>query len=243
MNQKLTKISTKWGTRLVAFAAILWIIAILIFRTEVAGFGTVLQILMISFVLATGGLILSIIALWNPEYRKTFRTVATIILAGALTIVPLYVGKIAITAPPIHDITTDLDNPPIFHHAPILRKPTDNSLDIEPDTQDIQRKHYPDIMPYLVTVSPNEAFVKALSVVALLGWDIANSDTTNRQIEAIDRTLLFGFTDDIVLRVRPHQKGSVIDIRSASRIGISDLGVNASRIRQFMREWDDYIKK
>lgn len=147
----------------------------------------------------------------------------------------LFLGLQGAKAPPIHDITTDIDHPPPFRLAQALRRPGDNPTDYPKETAaDRQRQAYPDIAPLEVALPPTEAFEAALAVAGRLGWRIVNENREEGLIEALDRTLLFGFIDDIVIRVSAAENGSRIDLRSASRAGVGDLGVNAGRIRSFV---------
>jgi uncharacterized protein (DUF1499 family) len=99
----------------------------------------------------------------------------------------------------------------------------------------LQRKAYPDIIPLMHTVPPDQAFERALAVARRLGWQIIDADKNAGRIEAVATTFWFGFKDDIVIRLKQQNSGSRIDIRSESRVGVSDLGKNAERIRKFLR--------
>jgi uncharacterized protein (DUF1499 family) len=143
-------------------------------------------------------------------------------------------------APPIHDITTDMEAPPSFTAAYTLRGPGDNSADYPgAAVAGQQRAAYSDIVPLETALPPAEAFVAALVVLEQLGWRSIAQDPDQGRIEAVDRSLLFGFTDDIVIRITAVANGSRVDIRSASRAGVGDLGVNAARIRDFTRKFNE----
>jgi uncharacterized protein (DUF1499 family) len=96
-----------------------------------------------------------------------------------------------------------------------------------------QHRGYPDIAPVLLTVPPDQAFDRALRSARSMGWDVVASDPAAGRIEATDTTFWFGFTDDIAIRVTPAPGGSRVDLRSVSRVGLSDVGTNAARIRKF----------
>jgi len=147
----------------------------------------------------------------------------------------LLMGIQGVQAPPIHDIATDPDNPPLFRAAPTLRQAGDNPIDYPgEETAGRQRQAHPDIAPLLVAMPPEAAFGKSAAVAEQLGWRIVARSREQGVIEAVDRTLIFGFTDDIVIRIEATASGSRIDLRSASRAGVGDLGVNAKRIRAFV---------
>jgi len=101
------------------------------------------------------------------------------------------------------------------------------------DTE-LQRATYPDIAPVVLPVPPDEAFRKVDAVAMGMGWDVVARAPTDGRIEAVATSEWFGFRDDIVVRIRPDGTGSKVDIRSKSRDGESDLGVNARRIREFI---------
>lgn len=237
---KIAMIGKLWGWRLAWLALIIWIGSVLAFRLDILHFGVIFQSLIVAVGVAALALLLSLIALCVPKTPKTAKTFVALVLALVLTILPLNAARKAQNVPPIHDISTNLDDPPQYEYILKLRRESDNSLDSDPKVHNLQREHYPDITSYVVDVPPTKAFAQSLSLAILAGWDIVHTDSDSGKIEATALTALFGFSDDIVLRVRPHNDGSVLDIRSASRIGVSDLGVNARRIRMFLHEWDDY---
>lgn len=148
------------------------------------------------------------------------------------------VGPIMFDPPMIHDISTDLAEPPEFVVARTLRGPQENSLDHEGEkVASQQRQAYPDVAPLHSDLSPDEAFRRALDTAQALKWNVTREDADQGVIEAYDKTRLFGFIDDIVIRIRPDDAGSRIDMRSVSRVGLSDVGKNAARIRQFQEEF------
>jgi uncharacterized protein (DUF1499 family) len=97
-----------------------------------------------------------------------------------------------------------------------------------------QRAGYPDLAPGRFTAPPDRVFARALDVARGLGWEIVATAPAEGRLEATDRTRWFGFRDDVVVRVRPDGAGTRVDIRSVSRVGRSDLGTNARRIRGFV---------
>lgn len=135
--------------------------------------------------------------------------------------------------PVIHDITTDTDEPPLFDAGVDYRGEEANTLDIKPDTIALQKEFYPDIDSIITELPPEKAFERATGIAEGMGWEIYNSDPTNGLIEAEYTSFWFGFKDDIVIRIRRSNGGSELDLRSVSRVGQSDLGANAARIRAF----------
>lgn len=140
---------------------------------------------------------------------------------------------VAKKAPPIHDISTDLTNPPQFVAILPLREKAPNSAVWDTSTVATQRTGYPDIQPVTLSVAPGAAYHVALAAARDMGWAIVASDSAAGRIEATATTTWFGFKDDVVVRVGPDPKGSRIDVRSESRVGGSDVGTNAARIREY----------
>ncbi|MGE0527866.1 MAG: DUF1499 domain-containing protein [Bdellovibrionales bacterium] len=162
------------------------------------------------------------------------------LLIGAGAFLPIYIFKSRVDAVPrIHNITTDTNNPPVFDR--ITRKPDENPLLYEGgEVARLQEQAYPEIQTRIVSLPVKDTFAKALQVVQSLGWKVAAADLARGHIEATDTTLFFGFKDDVVIRIlatAPNE--SKIDVRSVSRVGLSDLGVNAERIQRFFMRLKD----
>jgi uncharacterized protein (DUF1499 family) len=140
------------------------------------------------------------------------------------------------TVPPIHDITTDLDNPPTFS-AVLAARAAERAGSVDnrsPQLAQMQKAAYPDLVSVMTTLPVTRAFNEALDVAkSMPGWTIVASDVDAGRIEASQQSRWFRFTDDIVIRV-VGEAGSRIDMRSTSRQGLSDYGVNAARIRAYM---------
>ena len=156
---------------------------------------------------------------------------AAAVMGGAVPVTTLISAS---GAPPIHDITTDTDDPPAFVAAVPLNTP--GRTDYEgPALAERQRAAYPDLRPAELSVAPDDAFRHALAVVRRMGWELLATDPDTLRIEATDRSFWFGFEDDVVIRVTAAgETGSRVDVRSLSRVGVGDLGVNAGRVRAFV---------
>ena len=164
-------------------------------------------------------------------WRSALAKRAVFALPGTIMLLSLMAGG---DYPPIHDITTDTADPPAFVMAPGERGDGSNSLDTKPETIEAQLAAYPDLET-LVTPAPIEdTFTRARETAQALGWEIYNEDISAGIIEAVDTTAIMGFQDDIVIRLRTNADGTLVDLRSVSRVGVSDLGANAARIRQFV---------
>jgi uncharacterized protein (DUF1499 family) len=139
--------------------------------------------------------------------------------------------------PPIHDITTDLTDPPAFEAVLPLRQDAPNPSEYGGDSIAAQqREAYPDLGPLTLDLPLDAAFRRGLEAARDMGWEIVDSDPARGRIEATATTPWFGFKDDVVVRVRPEGGGSRVDVRSVSRVGRSDVGTNARRIREYLEE-------
>lgn len=139
------------------------------------------------------------------------------------------------SVPPIHDITTDTVNAPAFRAAVALRGPGANSTAYGGEAvARQQRTAYPDIRPAVFAVPADRVFAAALNTARDMGWRIVDSAPDQGRIEAVDTTFWFGFKDDVVVRIKKIEHGTRVDVRSASRVGVSDVGTNARRVRRFL---------
>jgi len=139
------------------------------------------------------------------------------------------------TAPRINDVTTDMARPPPMVVTQQMRKGAPNPAAYPGEIAAVlQRAAYPDIVPIVLALAPAEAFKRVDTVAMKMGWDVVARAPAEGRLEAVDTTDWFGLKDDIVVRIRPEgTTGSRIDIRSKSRLGESDFGANARRIRTF----------
>jgi len=156
--------------------------------------------------------------------------ISVIIIGTALSQRPDMSG-----APPIHDITTDTDNPPLFEAILPLRADAPNPPEYTgADTASQQQAAYPDLKTLTIENSTDAVFAAAEQVARELGWDIVAADRAVGRIEATATTAWFHFKDDVVIRLTPHGSGTNVDIRSKSRVGRGDMGANALRMRVFL---------
>lgn len=176
-------------------------------------------------------LIALVVALWAGQRRAMLVAAVALTLAVVVAGPPLLLWRTVSEVPRIHDITTDTADPPAFVAVLPLRKGS-NSVGIDLAAIEQQKKGYPDIAPQRLDVPPAQALKRAETAVRALGWEVVAMSPGDGRIEATDTTLLFGFKDDIVIRIRPDGAGSRVDARSVSRVGRSDFGVNAKRIRK-----------
>jgi len=103
-----------------------------------------------------------------------------------------------------------------------------------PAVAKLQRSAYPEVAPLILPLPPNRAYDRAMDAVHKMGWTVVEGNNREGRIEAIDSTFWFGFKDDIVVRIRPEGNDSRLDVRSLSRVGLSDIGTNAKRIVAYL---------
>ncbi len=232
----------KWGFRLALLSAVIAVLAVLGLRLGVmplpvalfAGLGGGALIGVIAILVSTVGLVLALMS--GQQGRGTALAAIFLSLAVAAPVGSAVLGGSSV--PPIHDISTDLQDPPIFVAVLAQRTPAHNPLDraTPVDLAELQRAAYPDLTPLLLDRHPGAAFEDVVGAVQALGWEVVSVAVEEGRVEATDTTLLMGFKDDIVIRVREEEGRALIDIRSVSRVGQSDLGKNAERIRTLREE-------
>jgi uncharacterized protein (DUF1499 family) len=167
--------------------------------------------------------------------RGVAAALLALVAGGFTAYVPWHYRMLARSVPPIDDITTDTQNPPQFI-AVIPAREAEHGNPARYGGARIaalQKKGYPDIGPMLLPLPPEKTFALALASARQMGWTIVAAEPEEGRIEATQRSFWMGFTDDIVVRVTKTADDSRVDMRSASRHGRSDLGVNAARIRAY----------
>jgi hypothetical protein len=198
-----------------------------------------LRLIPVALALCAAGLVVSLIAIVRTPaevgWSGSVAPWAAVAVAIAISIVPILGILHARQVPRIHDITTDTDAPPAFVALAAARIASPNGLDYEGgQVASAQKAAYPDVKTLFSKLSPDALFARAQQAVRDAGWQVAEANAGQWRIEAVDTTRLYGFKDDIVVVIRSDANGSRLDMRSASRVGHSDLGVNAARIRAFL---------
>jgi hypothetical protein len=160
---------------------------------------------------------------------------AAVVVSIAVCILPILGIVHARHVPRIHDISTDTETPPAFVALAPNRLAAPNGLEYGgAEVAAEQKMGYPDLVTLFSKTSPDAMFARVRKAAQDFGWQIADASESQWRIEAVDTTLLYGFKDDIVVRIRSDANGCRLDVRSASRVGHSDLGVNAARIRKLL---------
>lgn len=202
-------------------------------------FRTGFQLLRWAVYIGLAAAALALVSMLVPRVRRAgMRWLVLAMVAGlAVAYVPWHGMRQARSVPPIHDITTDTAQPPEFVAILPLRADAPNPAGYAgADVAAAQRQAYPDILPQRMLVPADVAFARALDAATAMGWEIVAADPVAGRIEATDTTFWFGFKDDVVIRVSAEGDGSRIDVRSVSRVGASDVGTNAKRIRAYLRQ-------
>jgi uncharacterized protein (DUF1499 family) len=191
------------------------------------------------------GVILGVIAFKGGVVSKGAAGLIGIVIAVSVFMIPY--SQTSRNAPPIHEVTTDFDNPPAFVDVVPLRTewgarnppeyvPLVEGFGRSVDVVAEQKDHYPDIQPLRFEGMNYEAvFELARQGVEDMGWTLVSADPILGRIEAYDTTQWFGFVDDVVIRIEEQPMAYELDIRSKSRIGFGDVGANAERVRKYLK--------
>jgi Protein of unknown function (DUF1499) len=217
--------------------------------TGLWGFRPALQSLRYLFFAAGGGAVLGLIGLVMARRRAKLMLANLLALVVALGFV-LYLGnlvRIAKSVPAIHDVATNLDDVPQFARLGVRADNLENipdegkaelkALPPEARWKAVHRAHYGDLRTIRLAVEPAEAVRRAAALARERGWDVASVDEKAGTVEATETSLFFRFKDDVIVRARPAPGGgSLVDMRSISRVGGSDVGMNAKRVRSFLSD-------
>lgn len=216
-----------------------------LYKYNIVELGTAFTVLRYGVYVGIAALLLLLIQVLflrkNIRWAVTGISAVFAIIAVAL---PLSLMSKAKSVPPIHDISTDLINPPEFVAITALRANAPNKAEYAgEETAQQQRESYPELTTQLYEKSIDVLFSTAQNAVNELGWKLVNADKSQGIIEATDTTEWFGFKDDVVIRIRAVDEASMMDIRSKSRVGKSDLGKNAERIQVFIKHIDTALAR
>lgn len=241
---------SRWLVRIQLLLLAIIFLAGLALRLDLVHFRPVFQVFKFAGLAALGvALVCMLVFIWGLVKRHAESRSAALwgVVLGVLPVaVPLLtVGKNNFDVPPIHDITTDTQDPPRYQAVLSLREEGDNSAEYAGETVATQQREadiYADIQALQLALPVDRATGMAAEVAEDMGWRVVAQDKRRGHLEAVDRTPLLGFRDDVVVRVRAKGEGSRVDVRSSSRVGKSDLGTNARRIREFLSELEGRAK-
>ena len=232
--------SAAWSRRSAATAAVLAISAVALGRGGIAGGRAgvaVLAAALLLALLAIGLAMRAAVVIWQQGWRGTGQALAGCLLAGIVLAYPAYLAWTASQLPALSDVSTDLASPPPFSTSPAARAGRGNSVHDDPPTatREAQRKAYPGVQPVILDVEPNEAYALVMRLMSQRRWHLVEAVAPKGlfgvgHIDAVARTPVMAFPEDITVRIRPQSGQTRVDLRSASRFGRHDLGSNAARI-------------
>ncbi len=199
-------------------------------------FGGAVALALMSLTIAVAALV----KIWNQGSLGAGRAAFALFLSLLLLAVPLWSLPDLLHLPRLYDVTTDPASPPAFDRIAKIRQGQANSAHYDASFRPLQTAAYPDIKPLFVPRPVIDVYSAVRETVKGLNWKVIDEHAPEGgrtgYIEAVDRTWIFGFTDDVAIRITGSPRGAKIDIRSSSRFGQHDLGRNARRIREFMSE-------
>lgn len=176
--------------------------------------------------------------IFRKSWLGALASLAVAVASAGLGYLPIWMQGEGAKVPPIHDITTDTVNPPLFVAILPERADAPNPPEYDAEQTASQLEAYPEITTLVLPVPANEAFQIALRAVKSEKLKLVASVEAEGRIEATETVPLFGFKDDVVIRLRADGASTLVDIRSKSRVGRSDLGFNARRINALL----DFMK-
>ncbi len=183
--------------------------------------------------IAIASLIILLIGIFK-NFKNKQKKIFALSVVSILFNLPILTGAFlfnytATLYPPINDISTDTKDPPSYWNMPSPMEYPEEKF------ASMQHEFYPDLIPLKIKQNPKKVFEKALKIVKNDGWKLVSKDEEEGQIEAVASSLFFGFKDEVVIRIKKSKDGTIVDVRSRSRIGKIDRGANARRIRKFIK--------
>jgi hypothetical protein len=249
-----------WARRLALFSLAATFVAVIIVRSGALDIVPALSTLAGALALACVAILMAFgagIGIWRDGSGGGRQAVTALIIGCALIAYPVYLGIKAYHLPAIYDITTDPIDPPRFDAIARLRPRDANPIAYAGlYAAELQHAAYSDIEPDDTEATPQEAYNAAMKVITKRRWRVVDARPPQGGfvphagqaaaagdgiIEAVARTPILGFRDDVVVRVRATVDGARIDVRSASRYGRHDLGTNAKRVRNLIDDIDDVL--
>ena len=235
-----------WSRRLAIFALAVAALAVILSRSQGIEPAAGLSVLAAAIVIACIAVLLAVAAfviIWRTGRRGVGHVVAGLFLALLLLALPAWLAVQSVRLPVINDVSTDLLDPPAYARSSraLAARNGVTPGDIPEASRVAQRIAYPNLQPIILDLEADEAYQLVLRAVAARGWRIVDQAAPGGRmglghVNATDRTLLMGFTDDIAIRIRPLAGQTRIDVRSTSRIGRHDFRANATRIEKFVTE-------
>lgn len=232
-----------WGRRAALFALMLAIIAVATVRLRTVEPEAGLAVLTAALVFAVAAIPLAFAALvviWRTGMRGARIALSGFFLAIVILAYPGFLTLRARQLPDIHDVSTDSTDPPAFSRSATALAARADTLPADPtkSTREAQARAYPDIQPIFLGLDPEDAYDLVVKTAGGMGWKVvADTPPGGRtglgHVDAVARTFVMGFPEDVTVRITPMTNQTRIDVRSVSRRGTHDQGSNASRIRNF----------
>jgi uncharacterized protein (DUF1499 family) len=236
-----------WSSRLAVLSVPVLVIAAIGRRSELLSVAATYGAIALGFGIAALAVIAAIAAfeaIWRDGRKGGGPALSGLLIGLAVLSLPAVGAWKVLTYPELTDISTDTDDPPAFLQVLAARGPDARPLNPPSDDEiELQHEAYPDIVPRHYAVEPGRVFDAALAIVRDRGWPILDQrppEGTNDawNIETVASTPIFGFRQDVAVRIAADGDGSLVDMRSAARNGAHDLGANAARIRDFFTDLD-----
>lgn len=237
-----------WSRRIAIFALPVVFLAIAMNRLSLVEYRVAVATLLAGFAVAAFALVVAgaaFVVIWNEGLRGLAPALTAAVIGVLIIGWPLVTFARSTTLPAISDITTDYSDPPAFVAVAQARPRGSNPIRYPgAASARLQRIAYPGVKPFEVEANPDEIFNMIMGIVTQRGWRVLDNVSPrggerDGRIEAVATTLIMGFREDIVIRVRSGDKGVKIDMRSASRYGDRDFGTNARRIERFFADFAD----
>jgi uncharacterized protein (DUF1499 family) len=236
--------AARWTSRLAFFSLGLLLVAMFLHRVFSMPTPTAMHLVGAALAAAAVAIVLGVagaVSIWTHGVPGTARVVAGLVIGIAVLAAPVVLWLSFERLPPINDLTTDPQQPPAFTKLATLRGGGSNKPAYPGEAfAKLQAAAYPDLQPLVIERSSVETFEVVAEALRRLKMSIVREDAPEAgragAIEAVDRTLILGFYDDVAVRVAGNDRSARVDLRSASRYGRHDLGRNAERLRRIMRE-------
>jgi len=237
-----------WARRMAVFSLPVALLAIIIERAGLLEIVPVLATFAAALAMALIAILMAAIALvvvWRNGVEGLGAAVTAMLIGIALLAYPAYLGVKAYRLPAISDVTTDPIDPPRFETIARLRSREANPVAYAGlYAAQLQRAAYPEIEPLESVANAQATYDAAMAVITKRRWQVINTRAPqpgrrDGYIEAVARTPIMGFRDDVVVRIRAVGQGARVDVRSASRYGRHDFGANAARVKALLDDIDD----
>ena len=235
-----------WSRRLALFGLVVGLISVALARSGLVDATAALAVLGAAVTITFTGLLLGgagSVVIWRTGRRGVGSIVGGALLALVLLGYPAWLTAQAIRLPPLTDISTDLIDPPDFARSSraLAARAGMAHEQVPLEAREAQRRAFPNVSPIVLDLDADEVWEIVLKAVAARKWQVVDQVKPGGRIgighlDAVDKTLIMGFPEDVTIRVRPLAGQTRIDIRSAARFGRHDFGGNARRIQRFAQE-------